>query len=264
MRRRVGQLAGAVVAALVLMLLTTGATGEHPSEEVTAVLRGQPVRMNLPPTSEPKGVAIYFHGQGGGASVKMDGPWLDALRRAGWVVASSQFHYANWGNEDSTEDTRSLIAWAERQGGAPVRLFIGASMGGTTSLNAMLHGIDPPPCWYGIKPALDLGTMGRVPQAPELIRAAYGGRPYPSSRNPVDNVARLPLDVRYRFVASPDDPFVPFDANSGVLVESLEQRGADVTLRVVQGEHQDASHYSANDLVGFAESCARPTASAAR
>ena len=74
-----------------LVLLTTGASGEHPAEQVRGNLDGQRVRVNLPPTTEPKGVAIFFHGQGSNYNHKMDGTWLDALRRDGWVVASSMF-----------------------------------------------------------------------------------------------------------------------------------------------------------------------------
>lgn len=254
--KRVAQAVIAGVLALGLVLATTGASGEHPGEQVTSVLAGQPVRLNLPPTDEPKGVAVFFHGQGGNVNDKMDGPWLDALRRDGWVVASSLFHREAWGNPASTEDTERLIAWAEEQGGAEVKLFIGTSMGATTSLNAVVHGIESPPCWYGVKAAVDMRTMGNVPGADGFIRAAYDGEPWPFVRNPVDNASRFPADVRYRFVASPVDPYVPFEDNTEVMAGRLREAGAEVTVRPVQGPHDDPSHYSAFDLVRFANSCA--------
>ena len=95
--KRIAQGVTATVLAFLLVLLTTGASGEHPAEQVRGNLDGQRVRVNLPPTTEPKGVAIFFHGQGSNYNHKMDGTWLDALRRDGWVVASSMFHRENWG-----------------------------------------------------------------------------------------------------------------------------------------------------------------------
>lgn len=258
--KRVGQVLVATVMAIALVLLTTGASGERPAEQVRGTLDGQRVRVNLPPTTEPKGVAIFFHGQGSNYNHKMDGTWLDALRRDGWVVASSMFHRENWGNPISTADTMALWDWAEEQGGGEVKLYIGASMGGTTSLNALVHGDRKPPCWYGVKPAVDMSTMGNVPGARRFISQAYDGRPYPRDRNPVDAAYKLAqTGTTFRFVASPRDPFVPYESNSGEIVSRLSEFGADVTLRTVDGPHDDPSHYSAYDLVTFANECAGTT-----
>lgn len=257
MVKRLTQVVLATVLAVLLVLATTGASGEHPAEKVEDNLEGQKVRVNLPPTNEPKGVVVFFHGQGGNVNDKMEGPWLDALRRDGWVVASSMFHREAWGNPASTADADRVWEWAERQGGAEVTMYLGTSMGGTTSLNALLHGKQAPPCWYGVKAAVDMSTMGNVPGANGFIRKAYGGAPYPRDRNPVNTAYKLArTGTTFRFVASPYDPYVPYDANTGRLSAALQGFGADVSVRTVQGPHDDPSHYSAYDVVRFANECA--------
>ena len=240
--------------AVLLVVATTGASGEHPPENVREVLAGQRARLALPPTNEPKGVAVYFHGQGGNVNDRIDGPWLDALRRDGWVIATSSFHDESWGNPASTADAKRVAAWASEQGGAPVKLFIGGSMGATVSLNAIIHGAAKPKCWYGMKAAVDPTNVDTIPGARRFIAKAYGG-PVPADRVPVQNVDKLPDGIRYRFVASPIDPLVPFDENTGRMVQLLQFRGADVSLRTVDGGHEDPSHLNAFDLVDFARGC---------
>ena len=243
----VGALAG------VLVLATTGASGEKPGKVERTRLAGQPVRLTLP-TGQPKGLAIWFHGQGGKVNDRMDGSFLGALLRDGWAVASSNFHLESWGNAASTEDTRLLIEWAEEQAGVPATLWVSGSMGGAVSLNALIHGVTAPACWYGVKPAISLLGMGNVPAAPGFIQAAYGG-PVPEDRNPVRNIERLPLDVAYRVVTSPDDVWVPIDENAGALASTLDQRGADITYLMASGPHMDPSHWNSADLVEFARGC---------
>ena len=52
---------------------------------------------------------------------------------------------------------------------------------------------------------------------------------------------------------------MPYELNSGEIVSRLNRFGADVSLRTVQGPHDDPSHYSAHDLVAFANECAGTT-----
>jgi hypothetical protein len=238
-----------------LVLVTTGASGERAGGIVRGELDGQPVRVTLPTgDAEPRGLAIYFHGQGGNVNDRVDGPWLGALLRSGWAVASSAFHDESWGNEASTQDTANLVEWAEEQAGVPVSLWVSGSMGGAVSLNAMLHGGGTPTCWYGVKPAIALTEMGRVLGANRFIADAYGG-PVPDDRNPVRNLDDLPEEVRYRVVASPQDELVGLRANGGALISELTGRGSDITYKLVVGSHEDPSHFDGEDLMAFADYC---------
>ena len=242
--------------ALLLVLATATATAEAPTGSVIyGRLKGQDVRLSIPPTDQPKGIAIYFHGQNGGVDNRMDEPWLQALVRDGWVVASSDFHTDSWGNEASTEDTTNLLDWAQEQTDRmPIRLYVSGSMGGTVSLNAMTHAHLAPACWYGVKPAVDVTKMGNVPGAERIIREAFGGD-VPSDRNPVNTISQLPTSTRYRMVTSPEDTWVKESENTGRLAEGLEARGAEVSVLVVHGAHNDPSHFDVDDLLRFAASC---------
>ena len=249
----------AVALAFLLIMATATATAEAPLGSVIygKLWDNQNVRLSMPPTDQPEGIAIFFHGQNGHVDNRMDDPWLQALVRSGWIVAASDFHTDSWGNEASTKDTRQLVQWAEEEsGGVPVRLFISGSMGGAVSLNAMANGVKAPACWYGVKPAVDLREMDNVPGAKRIIREAFGGA-VPADRNPVENIDALPTDTRYRFVASPQDSWVVKSKNTDPMVAGLRARGADVSLLQARGTHDDASHWNAQDLVKFAQSCAR-------
>lgn len=247
----------ALAIAALLVLATATATAEAPTGSVIyARVKAQDVRLSMPPTNDPKGVALYFHGQNGGVDNRMDEPWLQSLVRSGWIVASSDFHTDSWGNEASTEDTENLIAWTEEQtDNAPIRLYVSGSMGATVSLNAMTHGIGAPPCWYGVKPAVDLTKMDNVPGADRIIREAFGGA-VPYDRNPVNQISSMPTQTRYRVVTSPEDTWVRESENASRLAAGLEARGADVSVLLVHGTHDDPSHFDSEDLVSFADSCA--------
>ena len=192
------------------------------------------------------------------ALVRVETAWLQSLVSAGWIVASSDFHTDSWGNEASTEDTENLVAWAEEQteGKVPIRLYVSGSMGGAVSVNAMVHSTIPaPPCWYGVKPALDLTKMDNVPGADRIIREAFGGD-VPYDRNPVNVVDQLPTQTRYRMVTSPGDTWVVESENTGRVASALQARGADVSVLTVSGTHDDPSHFDIDDLLKFAASCA--------
>ncbi len=247
----------AVVAmlALVMGLFLGAPSGEQAGSVVRGELEGQPARLTLPTgDAPPKGLVMWFHGQGGSVNDRVDGPFLRALTRDGYAIASSSFHYQSWGNEASTDDTVRLMQWAEEKVGLPVTLWVSGSMGASISLNALLHDVAPPSCWYGVKPAISLNRMDAVPTGNKFIDLAYDGV-VPVERNPVRNLAALPADVRYRVVASPDDTWVPINQNGGALVSQLDARGVDASYLAATGPHEDPSHWDSGDLVDFARSC---------
>jgi hypothetical protein len=127
-------------------------------------------------------------------------------------------------------------------------------MGGTVSLNAMIHAGLAPPCWYAVKPAVDLTTMGKVPGANRIIREAFGGE-VPADRNPINTIDLMPTSTRYRMVTSPGDTWVRESENTGPLAAGLAARGADVSVLTVHGPHDDPSHFDVEDLLAFASSC---------
>ncbi len=245
----------ALLLALALVPLTPGEAGEIPGESIRSELEGQPVRLSLPGEGiEPKGLVIWFHGQGGNVDVRVDDPFLDTLRRDGWAVASSNFHDESWGNPESTADVELLTEWAGEVTGLRPSVFVAGSMGAAVSLNAMVHGVDPPPCWYGVRPAISLSDMDAVPGANRFIRQAFDGR-VPRDRDPIENVTSLPTETRYRVIASRDDPWVDYSDNAEPFVADLQESGAEVSEVVVYGGHQDDSHFNGRDVLRFANTC---------
>ena len=249
-----------VVAVLAFVFLavgyTTASTGEQSGSVVRSNLDGQAVRLSLPSgDGEPKGIALWFHGQGGGANHRVESPWLDALRRDGWVIASSDFHETSWGNEASTEDTRRLIEWAEDED-RPRRRAVGLGLHGR-------RGQPQRPPVRGRGAAVLVRREARDqpdPDGQRARRAASSSRapttaPCPPSATRCATSTPLPLDTAYRVVASKDDHWVLYDQNTEPLIDTLVERGADVSLLPARGLHEDESHWDAPDLLDFADTC---------
>src|SRR4051812_24117325 len=86
--------------ALLLVFATATATAEAPTGSVIyGRVKAQDVRLSMPPTEHPKGIAIYFHGQNGGVDNRMDEPPLQALGRPGRGGAPPHLHTRPGGNE---------------------------------------------------------------------------------------------------------------------------------------------------------------------
>jgi hypothetical protein len=243
----------AALAALVLVSAGCSSTKNADGDRtITDTVNGQPVRVDMP-AGKTKGLAVWFHGQSGDVSTRMNEPWLNKLRVEGWAVASSDFHKDAWGNADAVAATSALVDWASEKAGTPATLYVAGSMGGVNSLNTMVNTSDDPKCWYGTMPVVDLENVGSVPKSAEQISAAYGST-IPASHNPAQNIDQLP-DAKYRVLSSLSDTWVPAISNSDVLVAGLSAAGKEVSTRRASGEHGDPSHFNASDLAAFAASC---------
>lgn len=245
-----------VAAVCAAVMALSGCSSAPPNTDpdftVTETINGQTMRVDLAP-GKSKGLAIWFHGQGGTVQTRMNEGWLNSLRVNGWAVASSDFHGNAWGSPAAVEDTESLVKWASEKVGKDASLFIAGSMGSLTSLNSMVSGAVTPLCWYGLQPVVDPSTVARVPDSGKQILAAYGG-PVPASSIPARNIAHLPA-VKYRIVSSPDDTWVPARKNAAVLAAGLKASGGEVSTLAAKGEHGDPSHFNSADLLAFADGC---------
>lgn len=138
MRRIVGVMAVVIAAYFFRAFLVgfgTAEIGELEGDQITTVLDGQEALLTMPAgDGTPKGLVLFFHGQGGTASNKIEEPWLESLSRSGYAIASGDLHITSWGNEASTNDVRNLIDWAEAETGLEVGLWVSGSMGGAVSL----------------------------------------------------------------------------------------------------------------------------------
>lgn len=245
---------GFVLVCAALLLAGCAPANADGDRTITDTVGGQAVRIDLP-TGDPVAVALWFHGQGGDVETRMNEDWLNSLRADGWAVASSDLHGNAWGNPASVADAAALAQWAEDQADVEVRLLVAGSMGGLTSLNALIDGKVSAACWYGTMPVADLDAIGQVPDAAVQVREAYEGAS-PDFSNPATGLADLPAVTRYHVVASPQDTWVPAREHADVLVAALQAVGAEVTRTDASGEHGDPSHFDPADLSAFADSCA--------
>ena len=208
-------------------------------------------------------VAVWFHGQGGDVTSRIDDPTLEALADGGWLVITCDFHINNWGNEDAIADLLACLALVETAWGISDVLLFAGSMGGLASLNALHRGaLDGYPVrgWYGTMPVCDLGAAYDSGGTFESqIETAHG---FSGSGNFADGTAGYdpasasswPL-IRYRFLASPDDTLVSKADHTDVLRSLLPGGVVENSLLETSGEHGDASHYNPTDLTDFADRC---------
>lgn len=216
---------------------------------------------------QPVPVAVWFHGQGGDATSRIDDPTLAALRAAGFSVLTGDMHGSNWGNQAAVDDLSNMLAWvAARFTVGPVLLFAG-SMGGLASLNALHRGaLDAYDVrgWYGTMPATNLAdayTDGAAYNFPTEIEAAYGftgSANFAAATTGYDPAAvasaEWPL-IRYRFLASPDDVTIPPVDHTDVLRANLPGGVVENSLLPTTGVHGSASHFNPTDLADFAARC---------
>ncbi|NWL34416.1 hypothetical protein [Paenarthrobacter nitroguajacolicus] len=248
---------GAALAfATAVTLAGCGTGSKNPDGDKTIVekVNGQTMRLDLAGGSA-KGLAVWFHGQGGTADTRMNEAWLNELRVNGWAVASADFHGNAWGNADAVADVAALTKWAAEKVGKDATLYVAGSMGGLTSLNSMAQGGHAPKCWYGTMPVVDQLTVSNVPDADTQIQTAYGSTTVPQASIPAHNFNTLP-SAKYRVLASPEDTWVPAKQNADVLAAGLQAAGKEVTTLAVSGQHGDPSHFNGSDLARFAADCA--------
>lgn len=245
---------GVAACAAPVVMIAAGFMGSHDNSDGDRTHRteinGQNLRLDDPISGDVNGVAVWFHGQGGRADTRMNEDWLNSLREQGWAVASGDLAGESWGNQAGVDAVGDLVRWAEEETGNPVKLLVAGSMGGLTSLNALAQGEVSAQCWYGTMPVLDQTTVGNVPDADSQINAAFNGS-VPVQFIPTE--AELPV-MQYRVVASPGDTWVPKAKNADRLAEVVPS-GAVLSDLSVNGEHGDASHFSAADLTQFAAGC---------
>ncbi len=231
-----------------------GSPNPAPGATLRHVVGDQRLRLDLPTTDRVLGVALFFHGQFSSVDDWMDLPFLDGLGADGWAVASADLHFDNWGSPASVDDAVTLANWAAAETGATLKLLIAGSMGGLTSLNALIDGALSARCWFGTMPVVDLSAVSGVPHADPQVQEVYGGTP-PASSNPASRLDRLPTVVRYFVVHSTEDTWVPSVAHADRLIAALRRSGAEVSVLPAIGEHGHVSQARPADLRTSAATC---------
>lgn len=224
---------------------------------VNFTANGQNCRLLRPDNYDPQWptlLVIFCHGAGrtyedvvGSNSVLVTQPLLDQ----GFLVASSEQHGANWGNDNSVTDLAAM--WDVIDAGYTVEGVVlwGDSMGGISSQRAVAGDVLPNIIgWFGTAAVCDLAqshdaSFGTVIDAAYGSHAAYVAA-LPTA-NPVQISASL-FDVPMRFRAGTADTTVPKVSHADVQAARVPN-GVSVSAGAVG--HSDPALYDPDDIVPF-------------
>jgi hypothetical protein len=219
-------------------------------------------------------VVMYFHGVGEndrdvwGDSNKAT---LD-LQSAGYIVASSNVHGDNWGNQTSIDDGFNLYEYLRTVAPIGPVLILSQSMGGPTGLQTLADTRIPGVCgWAGIYPVINLAyEYATYPTFAALIKTAFGiaadGSDYAAKTAGYDVALLADTAFRHRtnptgdgvplrFYASAGDTVVPKAQNTDPFAARVAAHHAEADVVVCSGDHGDISHFQSADLLAFFGRC---------
>ena len=202
------------------------------------------------PAAEPVGIAVMLPDATDDARALLDAPAADALRAAGWAVATGLLGGESWGSAAASEGLSQLHEWATGVAGPAPVMLVGSGMGATTGVTTLARVPDlGVSCFYAVAPVTDLAALvGERPEMGARIAEAWGREPTPDD-NPTLLVTSLPDSTSYRVVVPEQPPLLTDDANG--LVASLESSGHTVTsVTASAGDMADV-----DDLTSFAQGC---------
>lgn len=184
---------------------------------------------------------------------------VTALLGAGYIVAASNAHGANWGNNAAIADYAELIRYVQRCALTDRLLLLSQSMGGIAGLLMAMRDEFRFTGWAGIYPACDLAWCYAQAWATAGINTAYGiSGDYAAKtagHDPIlyaaDRFDGLPM----RFYASPDDTTVTKEDNSDAMAALVTGHATECVVYEAEGAHGDASHFQSADLIDFFARC---------
>jgi hypothetical protein len=212
----------------------------------------------------PAPLVIYHHGAG----EDQDALLTDALKAgivsamldAGFIVAGSNAHGNNWGNQNSLDDYSALYTYISANFNISAVIHLSQSMGGISGLLCTAAGSPVPAAWVGIYPACSLsaafGANAGIFAAD--IRAAYGiasdGSDYAAKtagHDPLLIAASTFAGRRLRFYASTGDTVIPRASHSDPMAVHVSGTAAEATVISCTGNHGDPSHFQPANLLFF-------------
>lgn len=212
-------------------------------------------------------LVLYFHGSTDNAQTPFKyaslRPVTQALLDAGYIVASSDGHGNNWGNQDSLDDTYTLYKYVRDHYSIGPVLILSQSMGGLGGLSTILAQDVPGIVgWAGIYPCCNLRALYDGGSLTTPIKQAYGiasnGSDYDSKTAGYDPALYLGNKFRgvgMRFYASPGDTLVPKATNSDLIARKVARYALESEVVVCSGDHGDPSHFQPSDVLAFFDRC---------
>jgi pimeloyl-ACP methyl ester carboxylesterase len=182
-----------------------------------------------------------------------------ALLGAGYIIAASNAHGANWGNNTAIADYAELIRYVRRTASTSRLILLSQSMGGVAGLLMAMQDEFRIQGWAGIYPVCDLAEAYAQAWASASIETAYGISGDYAAKTAGHDPVLLPAGrwtgMRMRFYASDDDTSVPKADHSDVMAGLVAPTAAECVVYEATGNHGDASHFQSADLIDFFSRC---------
>lgn len=255
---------------------TSNAAPLYTQVNATDTVTGQNIMILVPASGSavpynaavPTGVILYAHGadeiQTGLITDTLKFTCRDALINAGYILAGTNAHGNNWGNQISCDDHVALEKYVRANYNVKNVALWGQSMGGLDGLSVLaqakikLVGIL---LTYPVVSLANLYSLGGTYAAG--IDGAYGitgigNATYSNLTYGQDPALKKGFSYRHvpiRMYASASDTVVPKAQNTDVLAAAVAGSCRESTVVVCTGNHGDATHFQPSDYVAFFDRC---------
>lgn len=239
--------------------------------DATDTITGQNIMVLVPNSNaavpynaaNPTGVILYLHGSGenqtGLVTETVKFACRDALLDAGYILAGTNAHGNNWGNQSSVDDHAALEKYVRANYNVKGVALWGQSMGGLDALSVVAQGKIPVLGALLAYPVCNLANLYSLGGFTSAINTAYGitgtgNATYANltyGMDPVLKPASAFRDTPMRFYASAGDTTVPKANNTDALIAIVGASRAEASLVVCSGNHGDASHFVPSEYVAF-------------
>ena len=241
----------------------------------TDTITGQNIMLLVPDAgsshpynaSNPTPVIIYVHGAGetetGLTADSLKFTCRDALIDAGYILAGSNAHGNNWGNQSSVDDYAALEKYIRANYNVKGVALWGQSMGGLEALSVVAQGKIPLTGALLTYPVCSLANLYGLGVYTGAIDTAYGitGAGIATYANktygldPALKPASAFKDTPLRFYASTVDTVVPKAANTDAMQAIVASTRTEAVIVSCTGDHGDTSHFQPSDYVAFFDRC---------
>jgi pimeloyl-ACP methyl ester carboxylesterase len=194
------------------------------------------------------GIAVYFHGADQSARFIRDSEKhrnvFDPLLRAGLAVVAADAHGNAFGNPESREDYRRLIASARARYGIVPLFFVAESMGALAALALMSEDTQ-----HDVKGMVGISPLMGLP--PDIRSVGFIEGPWhrevPDSADPLTWSPEVFAGRSFRLYASQDDTVIPANASAAAFASRFGSVAA-VEIVACTGGHAASACYQGSDV----------------
>jgi hypothetical protein len=237
----------AIAAVLAVML-----TSESTQSKTPAVVPQPTQAYKLEVPQKYDKLLIYTHGAGENIQkIQADTQKraiFEVLKTEGYIIAYSDAHGNNWGNQASLDDYNQLYRYIASKYRFKSVTMLSQSMGGIDGLELVSERTIPVQCWAGIYPATNLAGIYDQ-NLIKQIAAAYANKDS-EKYNPI-NLSNY--NIPMKIYASTGDTVVPTRTNT----ELFSKAHPHVQWVHTTGDHGDDTNFQPADIANFYQQCLR-------